>query len=127
MLVRARVVSFLSGFAVAGSVALYQLRQDIWESHRLLASQVGPRPPGMLSPPRSCVRRGWFSARAGPCWRSWAEISRLVVATTCCPHSPLPPGGAGGPVLTTGSVSSRGQAARTLNPGSLLLRRSSLA
>lgn len=41
MLVRARVVSFLSGFAVAGSVALYQLRQDIWESHRLLASQVG--------------------------------------------------------------------------------------
>ena len=40
MLVRARVVSFLSGFAVAGCIALYQLRQDIWESHKLLASQV---------------------------------------------------------------------------------------
>ena len=42
MLVRARVVSFLSGFAVAGCIALYQLRQDIWESHKLLASQVRP-------------------------------------------------------------------------------------
>lgn len=41
MLVRARVVSFLSGFAVAGCICLYQLRQDIWESHKLLASQVG--------------------------------------------------------------------------------------
>ena len=40
MLFRARVVSFLSGFAVAGCIALYQLRQDVWESHRLLSAEV---------------------------------------------------------------------------------------
>ena len=40
MLLRARVVSFLAGLGVAGSFALFQLRQDVWESHKLLAEQV---------------------------------------------------------------------------------------
>eukprot|EP00884_Botryococcus_braunii_P007406 jgi/Botrbrau1/16667/Bobra.0068s0083.1 len=40
VLVRARVSSFLAGFAVAAGLALYQLRQDIWESHRVLAAQA---------------------------------------------------------------------------------------
>ena len=40
MLLRARVVSFLAGLGVAGSFALFQLRQDVWESHKLLSEQV---------------------------------------------------------------------------------------
>jgi hypothetical protein len=44
VVLRARVISFLAGFAVAGGFALYQLRQDVWESHRVLAAQVSSLP-----------------------------------------------------------------------------------
>lgn len=40
MLLRARLVSFFAGVGVAGSLALYQLRQEVWESHRILSQQV---------------------------------------------------------------------------------------
>ena len=40
MLWRTRVTSFLAGVAIAGSLALYQLRQDLWDSHAILAAQV---------------------------------------------------------------------------------------
>ena len=40
MLWRIRLTSFLAGVAVAGSASLYQLRQDIWDSHSILAEQV---------------------------------------------------------------------------------------
>lgn len=42
MLVKARVSSFLAGFAVAAGAALYQLRQDVLKSHDVLAQQVRP-------------------------------------------------------------------------------------
>lgn len=41
MLLRARLVSFFAGLGVAGGFATFQLRQDVWESHRLLSEQVG--------------------------------------------------------------------------------------
>ena len=40
MLFRARLVSFFAGLGVAGGFAIFQLRQDIWESHKLLSEQV---------------------------------------------------------------------------------------
>lgn len=40
MLWRIRATSFLAGVAIAGSFALYQLRQDLWDSHAILAAQV---------------------------------------------------------------------------------------
>lgn len=40
MLFRARLVSFFAGLGVAGGFALFQLRQDVWESHKLLSEQV---------------------------------------------------------------------------------------
>eukprot|EP00877_Chromochloris_zofingiensis_P004215 jgi/Chrzof1/13795/Cz08g12210.t1 len=40
MLIRVRVVSFLSGAAVAGAAALYQIRKDIQSSHEFLAQQA---------------------------------------------------------------------------------------
>jgi len=39
-LARARIASFFVGVGVAGSFAIYQLRQDVWESHRVLAEQA---------------------------------------------------------------------------------------
>ncbi|MCJ1467953.1 hypothetical protein MMC07_006579 [Pseudocyphellaria aurata] len=35
-----QATSFLAGVAIAGSFALYQLRQDLWDSHAILAAQV---------------------------------------------------------------------------------------
>ena len=35
------MVSFFAGLGVAGGFAIFQLRQDIWESHKLLSEQVG--------------------------------------------------------------------------------------
>jgi len=40
MIFRARLSSFLAGFAVASGFAVYQLRNDVRESHALLAEQV---------------------------------------------------------------------------------------
>lgn len=40
MLWRIRATSFLAGVAIAGSFALYQLRQDLWDSHAILAAQA---------------------------------------------------------------------------------------
>ena len=51
MLWRIRTTSFLAGVAVAGSLALYQLRQDLWDSHAILAAQV------RCSPPRAALYR----------------------------------------------------------------------
>jgi hypothetical protein len=41
MLARARIASFFIGLGAAGSFAIFQLRQDVWESHRVLSEQVG--------------------------------------------------------------------------------------
>merc|ERR1712087_194142 len=40
MIFRARVSSFLAGFAIASGFAVYQLRSDVRESHALLAEQA---------------------------------------------------------------------------------------
>ena len=40
MMFRARLSSFLAGFAVASGFAIYQLRSDVRDSHKLLAEQV---------------------------------------------------------------------------------------
>ena len=40
MLFRTRVVSFLAGLGAAGAFAIVQLRQDVWESHKILSQQV---------------------------------------------------------------------------------------
>jgi len=40
MIFRARLSSFLAGFAVASGFAVYQLRNDVRESHALLAEQA---------------------------------------------------------------------------------------
>ena len=40
MIFRARLSSFLAGFAVASAFAVYQLRNDVRESHSLLSEQV---------------------------------------------------------------------------------------
>ena len=40
MIFRARVSSFLAGFAIASGFAVYQLRSDVRESHVLLAEQA---------------------------------------------------------------------------------------
>lgn len=40
MLLRARVSAFLSGVAIAGVFAVYQLRKDVTDSHKILADQV---------------------------------------------------------------------------------------
>jgi hypothetical protein len=40
MLLRFRIASFLTGFGLASAFALYQLRKDIWDSHRILLEQV---------------------------------------------------------------------------------------
>jgi len=39
-LVRARLSAFLCGFALAGGFAVYQLRKDVWDSHKMLAEQA---------------------------------------------------------------------------------------
>lgn len=41
MLLKIRITSFLTGFAVASALGLYQLRQDVLHSHEVLAAQVG--------------------------------------------------------------------------------------
>ncbi len=43
MIFRARLSSFLAGFAIASGFAVYQLRSDVRESHKLLAEQVRKR------------------------------------------------------------------------------------
>ena len=53
MLLRVRLTSFLAGVALAGSAALYQLRQDIWDSHSILAAQVPPERSTGLRRPQS--------------------------------------------------------------------------
>jgi len=40
MMFRARLSSFLAGFAVASGFAIYQLRSDVRDSHKLLAEQA---------------------------------------------------------------------------------------
>jgi len=40
MLMRARLSSFLAGFAVASGYAIYQLRNDVQESHLALTEQA---------------------------------------------------------------------------------------
>jgi hypothetical protein len=40
VLVRVRVTSFLCGFATAGALAMYQLRNDLTSSTDFLATQV---------------------------------------------------------------------------------------
>ena len=40
MLFRIRLSAFLAGVAVAGTFAVYQLRQDVLQSHKLLSAQV---------------------------------------------------------------------------------------
>ena len=40
ILFRARLSSFLAGFAIASGFAIYQLRNDVHESHVALAEQV---------------------------------------------------------------------------------------
>lgn len=44
MLLRARVSAFLSGVAIAGVFAVYQLRKDVTDSHKILADQVSITP-----------------------------------------------------------------------------------
>lgn len=39
---RTQLGGFLAGFAMAGSIAMYQLQKDVWSSHRLLLQQVRP-------------------------------------------------------------------------------------
>jgi hypothetical protein len=39
-LLRVRISSFLAGFGVAAGLGLYQLRQDVLQSHEVLAQQV---------------------------------------------------------------------------------------
>jgi hypothetical protein len=39
-----RLTSFLTGFAVAGGLAMYQVRQDVLKGTDFLASQVLPFP-----------------------------------------------------------------------------------
>ena len=39
-LLRARLSSFLSGFAVAGGLCMYQLRSDVWASHEILEGRI---------------------------------------------------------------------------------------
>jgi hypothetical protein len=40
VLLRTRVASFLSGVAVTGAYAVYELRKDLVEGHQLLVKQV---------------------------------------------------------------------------------------
>ena len=88
MLLRARVSAFLAGAGLAGAAALLQLRADVWDSHRLLAAQARPPPPGPSRPlpapplpspppaalpavsepvPRACSRPRGPPRGAGPC------------------------------------------------------------
>ena len=41
MILRARFSAFMTGLAVAGVFAVYQLRKDVTESHSQLLGQVG--------------------------------------------------------------------------------------
>lgn len=41
MLFRVRMTSFLTGFAVAGGIAMYYLQGDIQKSSALVAGEVG--------------------------------------------------------------------------------------
>ena len=52
-LLSTRISSFLAGAGLTGAYALYQLRNDLWESHALLAKQVRERKEGE-------ARRGSF-------------------------------------------------------------------
>ncbi len=48
MLLRARVSAFLSGVAIAGVFAVYQLRKDVTDSHKILKDQVSSCSPTFL-------------------------------------------------------------------------------
>ena len=37
---RVRAASFLTGFAVASGIAMYQLQRDVWGSHHILSDEV---------------------------------------------------------------------------------------
>lgn len=39
-LFRVRLSSFLAGAAIVGGFAVYQLRQDVWSSHKILMDQA---------------------------------------------------------------------------------------
>ena len=69
MLWRIRATSFLAGVAVAGSAALYQLRQDIWDSHAILAAQVSQQ-----STTTEPLWNRWDQAPPSRCSDAWVWL-----------------------------------------------------
>lgn len=56
-LMRIRVSSFLSGFAVAAGISLYQLKKDLQDSHALLREQVRCRNETQVKKGKGLTRR----------------------------------------------------------------------
>lgn len=56
MLLRIRLTAFLAGFGLAGGLALYQIRQDVQNSHDFLAAQVRLVSSGVLVERAACRR-----------------------------------------------------------------------
>ena len=89
MIFRARLSSFLAGFAVASGFAVYQLRNDVRESHALLAEQVrnsisNSRPRSQTPTDALCVSDPYRSLLHPPLSLSLSLSARPETRRTAC-------------------------------------------